>query len=60
MVVKLSDEVLTPFGGMVPFAAFLKKTGILEQLVESCPAIRTSPNASRIRDVVKLSFCVLG
>ncbi len=52
VVVKLSDEVLTPFGGMVPFAAFLKNTGVLEQLVDSCPLIRTSPNASRTRDVV--------
>ena len=50
--VKLTDEVLTPFGGLVPFAAFLKNTGVLERLVDRCPITRTSPNASKVRDVV--------
>jgi hypothetical protein len=50
--VEFTDEPLTPFGGLVPFAAFLKKTGIIEHLAESCPVVRTSPNALDVRDII--------
>jgi len=50
-----TDQALTPFGGLVPLAAFLRRTGIVEQLAESCPVRRTSPNALPVYDVV-MSF----
>ena len=50
-----TDDALTPFGGLVPLAAFLRRTGIVEQLAASCPVRRTSPNALPVYDVV-MSF----
>jgi hypothetical protein len=47
-----SDDLMTPFGGLVPFAAFLRNCGLLERLVNQCPIHRTSPNASAVRDVL--------
>jgi Transposase DDE domain group 1 len=47
-----TDDLMTPFGGLVPFAAFLRHTGLLERLAESCPVERTSPNAAPIRDIL--------
>jgi hypothetical protein len=52
VLIQTSDEDMTPFGGIVPFAAFLKKSGITEALAASCPVVRTSPNAAPIRDVL--------
>ncbi len=52
VVIEASDEDMTPFGGIVPFAAFLKKSGILDTLSDTCPVVRTSNNASPVRDVV--------
>ena len=49
---EVTDEALTPFGGLVPFAAFLKKTNIIEDLSSSCPVERTSPNASKVYDIL--------
>lgn len=50
-----SDEAMTPFGGFVPFAAFLKKAGLVEALAKESPVERTSPNASRAYDIL-ISF----
>ena len=50
-----SDEAMTPFGGFVPLAAFFQKLGVFDSLASSCPVERSSPNASRIHDVL-LSF----
>ena len=36
IMLKLSGEALTPFGGLVPWAAFEKHTGILKQLAATC------------------------
>lgn len=47
-----SEESLTPYGGLIPFAAFQKQTGIIEQLATTCPVVRTSPNASNLYDVI--------
>ncbi len=47
-----TDEQLTPFAGLVPFVAFLKKTGMVEALAASCPVVRTSPNALDVRDII--------
>ena len=46
-----SEDAMTPYGGVVPLAAFFKKLGVLEALAKSCPLERTSPNASRDYDV---------
>jgi hypothetical protein len=47
-----TDDVMTPFGGLVPFAAFVRHSGIIEKLSTSCPIHRSSPNAAPIRDVL--------
>ena len=52
VVVEPTDDTLTPFGGLVPWAAFLKKTGIVEQLDATSPVERTSPNALPVRDII--------
>jgi len=49
---KLSAEALTPFGGLVPWAAFEKHTGILKQLAATCPVERTSPHAAPVYEVL--------
>ena len=43
---------MTPFGGFVPLAAFFEKLGLLNSIAAHCPAVRTSPNASAVRDVL--------
>jgi hypothetical protein len=48
-----SDEALTPYGGLVPFAAFLKHLGIVETLAATCPVERTSPNARPVAEIVQ-------
>ncbi len=47
-----SEESLTPYGGLVPFAAFQKQTGIFENLEKTFPVVRTSPNAARVYDIL--------
>ena len=53
---RVSAETLTPYGGLVPWAAFMKHNGIVEQLVQTCPVRRTSPNAAPVRDVLQSFF----
>jgi hypothetical protein len=48
-----TDDVLTPYGGLVPWAAFTRHTGIFERLAETCPVRRTSPNAASVYDVLQ-------
>lgn len=43
---------MTPFGGFVPLAAFLQKTGFVDELAQTCEVQRSSPNASSARDVI--------
>jgi len=47
-----SDTTMTPYGGLAPFAAFLKRLGFVDELVRTCPVGRTSPNAAPVRDIV--------
>jgi hypothetical protein len=54
--VETSGEVLTPYGGLVPWAAFSKHTGIVEKLARTCPVRRTSPNAAPVYDVLQSFF----
>jgi hypothetical protein len=44
--------VLTPFGGLVPWAAFQKQCGLFEALAATCPVARTRPNAAPAYDVL--------
>ncbi len=50
-----TSDVMTPFGGLIPWAAYQKKTGIIEALELSCPIQRSSPNATPVRDIL-ISF----
>jgi len=49
----MTDDALTPFGGIVPWAAFTKHTGIVEALAQDCPVKRTSPNAAPVYDILQ-------
>ena len=35
--IEATDEAMTPFGGLVPWAAFTKKTEIFKALAQTCP-----------------------
>jgi hypothetical protein len=47
-----TDDALTPYGGLVPWAAFTRHTGIVERLTATCPVRRTSPNAKPVHDIL--------
>ena len=47
-----TGDALTPFGGVVPWAAFQKRSGVLEGLAATCPVKRTSPNAAPVYDIL--------
>ena len=49
----VTNDTLTPFGGLVPWAAYTKHIGIIDRLAGSCPVQRTSPNASPVYDVLQ-------
>ena len=53
MRLSMSGDALTPYGGIVPWSAFVRRCGILEELAKSCPVKRTSPNAAPVYDVVQ-------
>ena len=55
----MSNDALTPDGGVVPWSAFVRRCGILEELAKSYPVRRTSPNAAPIYDVIQ-SFALTG
>lgn len=49
-----------PFwGSLVPWAAFQKRSGVLEGLAATCPVKRTSPNAAPVYDILT-SFGLTG
>ena len=48
-----TKDALTPFGGLVPWAAFVRRCGLLEALGASCPVVRSSPNAAPVYDVLQ-------
>ena len=47
-----TDTTMTPYGGIVPFGAFLKRLGFVDALMRTCPVQRTSGNAAPVRDIV--------
>ena len=53
MKLSVTEDALTPFGGLVPWAAFTKHIGIVENLAADCPVTRTSPNATPVYDVIQ-------
>jgi len=52
VVIEATDEAMTPFGGLVPWAAFQKKSGVFERLAATCPVARSSPNAAPVYDIL--------
>src|SRR4030042_1298584 len=53
--VSRTEKAFTSYGGFTAFASFLKRSGIIEILVSSCPIQRTSNNATPVRGLI-LSF----
>ena len=49
----VTDDALTPYGGLVPWAAYMKHLGIANNLAADCPVQRTSPNAAPVYDVIQ-------
>jgi Transposase DDE domain group 1 len=49
----ITNDALTPFGGLVPWAAYTEHIGIVKQLAADCPVKRTSPNAAPVYDVLQ-------
>ncbi|HEY4302595.1 MAG TPA: IS1380 family transposase [Candidatus Didemnitutus sp.] len=52
VALRTTSDALTPYGGLVPWAAFARHTGIVERLTASCPVTRTSPNAKPVHDIL--------
>ncbi|MBI9018084.1 MAG: transposase [Phycisphaerae bacterium] len=52
VTVEASDDAMTPFGGIVPWAAFVKKTQIFQALAATSPVVRTSNNALSPYDIL--------
>ena len=48
-----TGDALTPYGGLVPWSAFVRRCGMIEALAESCPVQRRSGNASKVYDVLQ-------
>lgn len=48
-----SNDALTPYGGMVPWSAFARRTKIIENLAASAPIKRSSPNAAPVYDILQ-------
>lgn len=53
-----TEDALTPFGGLVPWSAFLRKTGVVNRLAGSCPVELRSANASSVYDIL-MSFLLV-
>ncbi len=49
----VTDDALTPFGGLVPWAAYIKHLGIIDALAKDAPVNRTSPNAAPVYDIIQ-------
>ena len=48
-----SDDLLTPYGGLVAWDHFLERCGVMAELAEDYPLARTSPNATPVGDILK-------
>ena len=52
VALRVTSEALTPYGGLVPWAAFIRRAGVFERLAQSCPVERTSNNAAPVLDIL--------
>lgn len=52
ITIKPTDDVMTPYGGLVPFAAFVRHTGLIDRIATTSPIARTSPNAAPTKDII--------
>lgn len=50
--IEVTEDTMTPFGGMVPWAAFIKKCNMFKTLADTSPVIRKSNNASKVYDIL--------
>lgn len=48
-----SNDALTPYGGVVPWSAFIARTDIVRKLAKEAPVKRSSPNAAPIYDILQ-------
>jgi len=48
-----SNDALTPYGGIVPWSAFIARTEIVETLAKEVPIKRRSPNAAPVYDILQ-------
>lgn len=49
----VTDDALTAYGGLEPWAAFTKHLGTAEELAKACPVKRMNPNAASVYDVIQ-------
>ena len=49
----VAKDALTPFGGLVPWAAYTKHIRIINTIAADCPVQRTRPNAAPVYDVLQ-------
>lgn len=47
-----SDALVTPLGQLSFFIKFLKRTGLFDHWIDTCPLQLTSPNAPPLRDIL--------
>lgn len=52
VTVESTEDAMTPFGTLVPWSAFVKKSGIFEKLAKASPIKRTSNNALAPYDIL--------
>ncbi|MDR2675153.1 MAG: hypothetical protein LBC18_09920, partial [Opitutaceae bacterium] len=52
VALRVGGETLTPYGGLVPWAAFVRRADVFEELARPCPVARTSNNAAPAPDIL--------
>ena len=60
--VEASADRLTPYGGLAAWSHYLERIGIVEDLARRFPVLRTSPNATPVRDILHgfMVNCLMG
>lgn len=59
---KAGDDKLTAYGGLAAWEHFLERTGLVNTLAQFYPLMRTSPNATPVRDILTAFMfnCLVG
>ncbi|MDR2674106.1 MAG: hypothetical protein LBC18_04370, partial [Opitutaceae bacterium] len=52
VALRVGGGTLTPCGGLVPWAAFVRRSGVFEELAGTRPVVRTSNNAAPVPDIL--------